>query len=402
MTPAIVSVHYHLRPGGVSEVIRQTDRILTDAGVPHLLLAEESGLPELGYDATRSGTLTDPLLRAAREALGERPRLWHFHNPCLGKNPALTRSLQSLADAGEPMILQHHDLAEDHRPDNLAVLEAVAAPYPDSPRIIHAFLNERDRDAFIRAGLPAERAVILPNPAPFPSPVPPPPGGPAVVLLPMRGIPRKNLGEMLLLAAAAPEGTRFLQGSAPAREEWRPAYEAWRRFADEQQLPVTFDIFCCEAPDACTARATHLLTTSTQEGFGLIHLEGANRRRVLGRRIPYLGLDGFPDDGLYDALVSEGADFAQLDAPAQREQIRAVQEGTHEVDVIDRTKSTPVKEWLHNQLSDRDARDASAGMARHSDAAHLKRLTELRARLLDARPGPVRQLDRGAIAAAFK
>lgn len=400
MTPAFISVHHHLRPGGVTRVIRATERILGEAGVPHLILSEEN-MPGLGYRAEASGDLAAPLLDAAVRHFGGRPRLWHFHNPCLGKNPALTRSLSPLADAGEAMILQHHDLAENDRPENLAVLETVARPYPDSPRIAHAFLNERDRAAFVAAGLPRERAILLPNPSPPRPPTPPPPAGPAVVLLPMRGIPRKNLGELLLLAAAAPVGTRFLQGSAPARDEWKPAYEAWRRFAGELELAVEFDVFRRESPELGIAASTHLLTTSRQEGFGLIHLEAAHRRRVIGRRLASLDLDGFPEDGLYDALVCDGIDFAQLDDGAQREWIRSFRLGKNEVQVARRGETGPLRDWLRRQLDDRTPRDASAALERHSDAAHLKRLAELQARLPGAAAGPVHQLDRRAIAAAY-
>jgi hypothetical protein len=217
----------------------------------------------------------------------------------------------------------------------------------------------------------------------------------------MRGIPRKNLGEFLLLSAAAPAGTRFLQGSAPARDEWKPAYEAWRRFAGEQALPVEFDVFRRQSPERCIAASTHLLTTSRQEGFGLIHLEAAHRRRVLGRRIASLDLDGFPQDGLYDALVCDGGDFAMLDDDHQRAAIHSFRLGKCEVQVVRQGETDSLHPWLRRQLDDRTPPDASPALARHSDGAHLKRLTELQARLTSAAPGPVRALDRRAIAAAY-
>ncbi len=398
MTPAIISVHYHLRPGGVTRVIEQTDRILRDAGIPHLTLSSET-LPGLDYDACRSGDLVDALRAAADEPFGDQPRVWHFHNPFLGKNPALSRAILPLARAGEAMILQHHDLAEDGRPENLRALDGI--PYPDAPRLAHAFLNGRDRDAFIDAGLPPERAHLLPNPLPPGTRLCPPPDGPAVVLLPMRGLPRKNLGEMLLLAAAAPPGTRFLQGSAPQQEAWRPAYEAWRRFAEQAGLPVEFDHFSRNPPDRAIDRATHLLTTSTREGFGMIHLEAARRRRVLGRRIPYLDLEGFPADGLYDALRIDGHDYASLDEEQQRDQIRAFSRREIEVIVDQRGQSTALRPWLEAQLASRRPGDASGALERHSPDAHLKRLLGLRDRLLAAPNGEIKILDRDLIARAF-
>lgn len=403
MTPAVISVHYHLRPGGVTRVIEATDRILRAAGVPHLVLAGgRDGLPGLGYDKHRGGDLSGCLLRAAREAIGGRARLWHFHNPCLGKNPALTRSLIRLAEAGEAMILQHHDLAEDGRPENLAVLHGI--PYPDSPRIVHAFLNHRDRGAFLRGGLDPGRTVLLPNPRPARSEplIPPgPPEGPPLVLLPMRGLPRKNLGEMLLLAAASPMGTRFAQGSAPEQPEWQRDYQAWRDFSENLSLPVTFDVFADDLPDNWLDRSTHLLTTSTREGFGMIHLEAAGRRRVLGRHLAYLDLRGFPRDGLYEALWVHGRDFADFADETQRQHIQAFREGFIEVSVEHADGPTPLRDWLRQQLSSRQPADASQAIARHSGNAHLRRLLELRDQLLAAPPSPLRHLDREAIRSAF-
>lgn len=399
MTPAIISVHYHLRPGGVTRVIEGTDRILSEAGLPHLILSSET-LPGLDYDACRSGDLVDALRAAADERLGDQPRVWHFHNPFLGKNPALSRSILPLATSGEAMILQHHDLAEDGRPENLAVLERTV--YPDAPRLLHAFLNHRDRDAFLAAGLPPNRSAILPNPLPSRSEFAPPPDGPPVVLLPMRGLPRKNLGEMLLLAAAAPTDTRFLQGSAPQQAAWRPAYDAWRRFAGNEGLPVEFDHFSRKPPDLAIGHATHLLTTSTREGFGMIHLEAAGRRRVLGRRVPYLDLEGFPTDGLYDALRIEGHDFASLGDDRQRDQIRSFSRGGIEITVDQQGHPTPLRSWLHDQLADRSPRDASDALERHTPDAHRQRLTGLSHRLLAAPTGEIKPLDRNLIARAFR
>ena len=374
MTPAVVSVHHHLRPGGVSTVIAHTGRILGAAGGPHLVLSRATpGLESLDYDENRRRDLA----------------------------PALTRSLAVLAGAGEAMILQHHDLAEDARPRNLEVLRSVPVPYPVSPRLAHAFLNRRDLDAFTGAGLAEDQAVLLPNPIVPRPPSPPPPDGAPVVLMPMRGIPRKNLGEFLLLAAAAPTGARFLQGSAPEQENWRPAYDAWRRFAESHSLPVVFDVFRDRRPEACIDRATHLVTTSTREGFGMIHAEAAGRRRVIGRRIPYLDLEGFPTDGLYDALVIDGRDFGHLDDEAQRARLLAFARGEIDVAVEQRGRMTPLRAWLRGQLDDRQPRDASVALARHSPESHLRRLLDLRDRLLAAPQSPVGQLDPELIARAF-
>ncbi len=399
----VLTVHYHLRPGGVTEVIRQNHRILTAAGINHEILCGDnpSELPaavDPAFDYSSSAAATG----FPGSRLPDHEGLLHFHNPCLGKNPALTASLASLANSGRALLLQHHDFAEDGRPELLAALRKIENPYPLAPRIGHAFINTRDREIFLRAGLPEDRAFLLPNPF-SPRPLPPvATHGPAVVLHPMRGLPRKNLGEMLLLAACSPPGTRFLQGSAPANETWRENYEGWRRFAAELGLPIDFDVFPHGRDDAL-ARSTHLLTTSTQEGFGMIHLEAAGHRRVLGRRIAHLAADlaGFPADGLYDALLVAGTDFAALGVDDQRRAISSVVSGKLIPTVIHGEHRTSLPAWLADQLSLRPPGDASAALARHGDAAHLGRLLHIARTLLDAPAGPVTALDPRKIAEAW-
>lgn len=403
MTPAIVSIHYHLRPGGVTEVIRQNHRILNAAGIPHTIVCGDnpSELPAI-VDPALDYSVGPPASAGTIPFPPESSALLHFHNPCLGKNPALTRSLANLAESGHALLLQHHDLAEDGRPDMLAALEAVDNPYPDSPRIGHAFINSRDREIFLRAGLAEDRAFLLPNPSSSLHLPAVQPDGPAIVVHPMRGLPRKNLGELLLLAACAPPGTRFIQGSSPANPAWRSHYDEWRRFSETHGLPVEFDGFQ-HGRDKTLGSSTHLLTTSTKEGFGMIHLEAANQRRVLGRRIPCLDQDlaGFPDDGLYDAILVDGSYFANLPVDAQREAISKTIAGTTVPHVLRAGKPAPLSPWLADQLARRQPGDASEALARHGDSAHLHRLVTIATALLASPQGPVGTLDRHFIASAF-
>ena len=59
------------------------------------------------------------------------------------------------------------------------------------------------------------------------------PATPPLLLYPVRGIRRKNLGEFLLLTALAPEGTRFAVTRAPLNPAAKPVHDDWRRFARE-------------------------------------------------------------------------------------------------------------------------------------------------------------------------
>ncbi len=308
----IAIVHYHLGPGGVTQVIAATSHEMTRRGIPHVILAgacaedPPPGLPlrivnGLGYaqPAEILHDLLDNLRSAARAALGALPDVWHFHNHSLGKSPAFTRLVEHLASAGERLLLHIHDLAEDGRPENAANLQACPLPYPLAPHVHYAFLNSRDRSRFIAAGLPSAQARLLANPIDAQSAAASPLGSP-LVLYPVRGIRRKNLGEILLLAALAPAGTRFAITRAPRNRQALRLHDGWRRFAAEMKLPVSFDVVNRESPVKGAGNsfqhwldhATHLTSTSVSEGFGMVFLESiAWGKPLLGRALPHLEND---------------------------------------------------------------------------------------------------------------
>ncbi|MBB5353788.1 hypothetical protein HNR46_004050 [Haloferula luteola] len=407
----VLSIHYHLRPGGVTEVIRHQHELLTAAGITHRILCGDnpSELPAevepcLDY-APAPQNLEDAAAHIERilmAHLPNEPALLQFHNPCLGKNPGLTAAVTRLARRGQALLLQHHDLAEDGRPELLAALEGVDVLYPVSNRIAHGFINSRDRQAFVDAGLPVDQAHLLP-PATFRHDLPSAPkDGPARVLHPMRGIPRKNLGELLLLAAAAPPGTQFMQGSRPQQAEWQALYETWRNTAESLKLPIDFDVFS-RGRDAAYARSTHLVTTSTQEGFGLIHLEALGQRRVLGRRIPALAEDlrDFPQGGLYDALEVDGVDFPELPLTRQLSVIAKVNAGAFDPQVVAGSGKMPLSVWLGEQLNQRIPSAAPLIEASFSPVALIERWVALASLLLSSPAGPVTRLDRQMLTAVF-
>ena len=144
----VAIVHYHLSPGGVTSVIRAASQSLGDASIPHVILcgspAAEEDLPvrvveELGYrkssERSPAAVLAD-LRSACVEALGGPPDVWHFHNHSLGKNIIFPEMVALLAEAGERLVLQLHDLAEDGRPQNYPLIADQSHLYPLSPRII--------------------------------------------------------------------------------------------------------------------------------------------------------------------------------------------------------------------------------------------------------------------------
>lgn len=327
-----VIVHYHLGPGGVLHVITASSRALSAGGIPHVVLvgaapAESMAtlpvrvIPELGYHPA-SGKLTanelvNLLRHSATEALGHPPDIWHFHNHSLGKNPLMAGVVALLAAENERIILQIHDLAEDGRPANYLAISGCREIYPFSPRIHYAFLNSRDLAIFTAAGLPPENASVLANPITLTSPLPAQePSSPTLILAPVRGIRRKNPGELVFLSAIAPRGTRIAISRAPLDPDARVIHDRWADFARRQQLPIGFDVVdhFTPAPGAAAtfeswlSHATHIITCSVAEGFGLPFLEAAALEKpLIGRNLAHLTADHALHDiqpgDLYDALL---------------------------------------------------------------------------------------------------
>lgn len=329
MTVAIV--HYHLGPGGVTQVIAAASRALSKSKIRHVILAgcgsddlPVSIVPGLGYltapTEITSKELLDSLRDAAKSALGAAPDVWHFHNHSLGKNPLVPEVITCLAEANEQIVLQIHDLSEEGRPANYQAIADHAKLYPVSDRIHYAFLNSRDLQVFINAGLPAENASLLPNPITKPR------GGQraltdaqsptAILFAPVRGIRRKNLGELALLSVIAPAGTRIAVSRAPTNPDALAIHNTWRHFARYQSLPIDFDVVDHLAPETGASsdfeswinHATHIITTSVSEGFGLPFLEAtALGKPLLGRNLPHITADhashGIHSGNLYDQLL---------------------------------------------------------------------------------------------------
>ncbi|MFT3991268.1 MAG: HAD family hydrolase [Luteolibacter sp.] len=301
MLPAIV--HYHLKPGGVTSVIAATSRNLD---IPHVILSSDGdhAIPGLAYKGC--GLALEQLRDTATASLGAPPDLWHFHNPTLGKNPHFPELITRLAENGEHLLLHIHDLAEDGRPQNY---RAIPPRYPIGPHVHYAFINSLDRQNFINAGLPGSHAHLLPNPI-LPrnescetfgekSATP-------LLFAPIRAIRRKNIGELLLLASQLPEGARIAISRAPENPQWLPIYQRWKSFATAQNLPVDFEVVQPDAPfEFWLESATHFVTTSIAEGFGLPFYEAAlHGKNLIGRDLPHLTQDPAIDHrSLYQRLL---------------------------------------------------------------------------------------------------
>ncbi|MAT73204.1 MAG: hypothetical protein CMJ58_27270 [Planctomycetaceae bacterium] len=359
----LVILHHHLNRGGVSQVIanhlrslaalpagQQPRRVVVvfdgqrdgwpndvpdaDATFPIELLT----VPDIGYDAAGAvadGSRLASTIGSALAAAGLNPNdsLLHVHNHSIGKNASLPGALAELARNGWRQLLQVHDFAEDNRPSNYRHLaEALLAGdpdalggrlYPQAAHVHYATLTQRDAAVLAEAGIAADRLEPLANPvAEFgdlpASAVARPrvhaklalPDDARLFVYPVRGIRRKNMGELLLLAAVAPDDAWFAVTLAPKNPAEYASFDAWSELARRLALRCRFDTggqFGVTFPDALAA-ADAIVTTSIAEGFGMVFLEAWLANRVLvGRDLPEITTEfrdeGLQFDGLYEALA---------------------------------------------------------------------------------------------------
>lgn len=417
----VLIVHYHLRAGGVTRIIHSQVKALKLLG--HRVIVASSG-PVSDIDAE---TILEPTLdyqiggKINPEMLfSANADCWIIHNPTLGKNAGFPDLIETAAAAGIKLLLQCHDFAEDGRPANYALLDQSPKVYPVARHIHYALINRRDQQLLKEAGLPGECCRYLPNAITPPRASMEKPDG-TLVFYPVRGIRRKNLGELCLLAAHAPKGVRFAVALAPENLEWMEIHNQWADFAKELKLPVEFNVVSgSDFPD-WMARATHIVTTSVAEGFGLTFLEPAFLGKpLIGRNLPEITAD-FPRYGtLYESLPvpvdhCRSAFFTSLATcwqtygqPLAEEELSAAWEAFREspdfgnlpeeiqMSIIRNQPIPYLKDWLENALG---AEPAPIDLSQWSIDVYAERLAEILNTIES--PGPVSWLTKEAVLSKF-
>lgn len=352
----IAVIHYHLNPGGVTRIISSQVAALDDCTVTILTGADHehfnrrhaeihvcSALNYLQPDKCSSDSLDEQLHAITaflHESLAPGTYL-HAHNSNLGKNPVLTCALYTLAKQGCPILFHCHDFAED-RPENMSFLEHVihghfkmdthSVLYPAFPHCTYAVLTKHDRQRLEEYGIPAHRILHLPNPVIMPSiqHVSPEEARAQlcaafsldpekmIITCPVRVIRRKNIGELLLLAALFAERAEWLVTLPPQNPVEREEYIQWLNSNTAYGLPVTFEAGVQVAFEEIMYGSDMIITTSIREGFGMAFLEPwLYDKTVTGRNLPSVTCD-FYDAGmvfpyLYDRLVvPAGTSFADF------------------------------------------------------------------------------------------
>ena len=309
----IAFMHFHLKTGGVTTVIRQQVEALkgicetaalsgltSDVPFPCDVLP----IPGIAYD-TQTGRRWRPEETAGAiiAAIG---RHWdggcdilHVHNPTLAKNRHYLTILKILKDRGMRLFLQIHDFAEDGRPRVYFKDDYLSDCH-------YGVINSRDYDILIRSGLKPEGLHLVSN---MITPLPAAgignrhEAGP--VLYPVRAIRRKNIGEAILLASFFPYNRPLMITLPPNSAADFPAYESWKRFVARFGLNVEFESGLKSDFVSLVHAADSLLTTSISEGFGFSFMEPWTAGKFLwGRDLPEITYDFKKSDIRLDHLYT--------------------------------------------------------------------------------------------------
>lgn len=371
----VAIIHYHLNPGGVTRIIdtqikglkasaynleitvlcgddnqnsgQEGVRIISDKAFSYI---------DAGMDGANYAESTANILTLIKRCFKHKPIL-HFHNPNLGKNPALTLAVYQLASEGYPVINHCHDFPED-RPANLAFLENVISGiskrslsqvmYPDFPWYHFIVLNSCDYDRILQQEVPASRLHLLPNPVAMTGYKFEPDKAilraricqilgfdPAkkICTYPVRAIARKNLGEFLLLAALFDSKAQFAVTQPPKNPVELPGYSRWKSFCIRIGLGIKFEAGESVNHEELINISDFCITTSLREGFGMAYLEPwLTGTPVIGRELTCIVDDlkklGVEFPRLYNRILVESngktADFKDLSQDEQEGIIKDV------------------------------------------------------------------------------
>ncbi|MCP4690910.1 MAG: glycosyltransferase family 4 protein [Desulfobacterales bacterium] len=297
----IAFMHYHLKPGGVTTVMRLQLRVLEDACETMALSGEEPDGPSpfetirvsgIAYD--KAGEKPVDPSRTARAVMDAIHSRWpggcdvlHVHNPTLAKNRRFMKILEILKQQGVKLFLQIHDFAEDGRPDVYFQDEYIADCH-------YGVVNSRDHDILMKAGLSPGGLHLIPNaigPRDQQEGQSSAPGG-DFILYPIRAIRRKNIGEALLISLFLKKKETLAITLPPNSPSDMKSFTDWRRFSEQLGLNVLFNAGLKHPFPHLVRRARFMLTTSIAEGFGFSFLEPwAAGKPLQGRDLPEITRD---------------------------------------------------------------------------------------------------------------
>ena len=289
----IAFIHYHLKTGGVTSVVRQqaeavrkTGEVLIMTGEPAVFdfPADIVHIPGLGYDLPHKN-IPDPenVAKSVYKAIFSKWKdgcdILHVHNPTLAKNKNFLKILRILQKKKIKLFLQIHDFAEDGRP-----LSYFFDEYPSDCH--YGVINSRDYNILLSAGLKLQGVHQIPNtvtPFHFKH------KSVALknrILYPVRAIRRKNIGEAILLSLFFKNRENLAITLPPNSPIDIKSHTGWKKFAKEKKLDVKFDVGLKNDFTDIVMSSKFLITTSITEGFGFSFLEPWTAKKILwGRKL---------------------------------------------------------------------------------------------------------------------
>lgn len=328
----IAFIHYHLKTGGVTTVIKHQIRALSGTAEALVLTGEPPGsgfpadvvhVPGLAYDAYLENSdgpeeIATAVVREIHKKWPDGCDVLHVHNPTLAKNRHLLAVLKILQHLGINLFLQIHDFAEDGRPSLFYIDSYV-------PDCHYGVINSRDRGLLLSAGLNPEGLHLLPNPILQKDIKGKEKASPSYVLYPVRALRRKNIGEAILLSNYFKSGEILAVTLPPNSSSDMQSYVDWKSFVKANNFPVIFEAGLTHDFESLAASSRSMISTSITEGFGMAFLEPWTFGKLLwGRRLPLICRDfdksGVRLEHLYDRLAIP---TAWIDKPAFREKWRS-------------------------------------------------------------------------------
>lgn len=368
----IVILHYHMNPGGVTRIIESQIRGIQSISkeVELVILCGNHGkIPSIPgtrayvneslnyWDGTSRklpfGAEADYLTTWIKSHLTEDAVL-HCHNPNLGKNPALTLAVYTLAEEGYAIVNHCHDFPEE-RPANIEILEKIIPAwsglslsrilYPHIISYHYITLNSCDYKRLLEKNIPVSCIHLIPNPV---SPISQVNPGQKpelrnkicqilgfrptrkICTYPVRAIERKNLGEFILLAALFADTADFTVTLAPQNPVELPGYNNWKEFCREYGLPMKFESGELVNHEELINISDFCITTSVREGFGMVYIEPwMAGTPVIGRDLPCITADlkksGVELRRIYPAiLVRKGGELVDFKDLKVMDQMRVI------------------------------------------------------------------------------
>lgn len=301
----IAFIHYHLKTGGVTTVLKQQIKAIQNSCDTLVLTGSDQKssfpvntvfIPGLGYDRfsrikQNPHKVAESIIDAIITKFGSNCDVLHVHNPTLAKNADFLNILKELQLRNLNLFLQIHDFAEDGRPEvYFSDLYLTDCHY--------GAINSRDYNILLKAGLNKQGLHKIPNmvePVTLNNNVE---YTDNTVLYPIRAIRRKNIGEAILLSMFFKHNERLSITLPPNSPADFKSYRGWIDFVKNKNLNVEFESGLKNHFSKLVLSSRFLITTSISEGFGFSFVEPWCANKIIwGRRLPDICRD-FENNGI--------------------------------------------------------------------------------------------------------